>query len=601
MSLNVSPDWVAAIESPFRNQGYLRFSIEVVPPGMREGATALSSDTSPLTDVSRVIDGRFTDFRDVALCEHNRWVLGGTAEVLEADDSVVDGTNWWDNQLEHSPEHPSRIEFVFDEVYEIPGLYCVWDTLHGSWPTRLVVTGYNASDEIIQTYLVTSISQPSQFIETPFSGVKKIEMRIEGWSKPGWRAWCSEVIFGVYLNFDEYDVYNARTHSTVSVTSEELPVHTAEISLGNFTGEFDPLLIDGYSKYFKAKQKATWQWGFKLPSGVIEWADSQTYFLSDAAIPANESTFTVAMGSRLDFLNNEYRKGTFTNTPRTFGDIAREILDNSDLLREATGETPYELSETLEALTTKAPIPVMNTNELLQYIASATGTILTINPTNGYVAIKDLVFPERSKRTIGQEQQLGDPGIEIREELHSINISVYSYNVETSATPLFDGQYVLSGQAQIEVNYPTAVDPVATVTGGTLNSAQYFANCAILTITPTTPGVAVSVAVSGKKVTSSKTFFETYTNTQIDRGLVVEVDNPFITEYSQLAALTTYLRNFYEKRQRVSMKYTGYPELLGGDEISTPNKYGTANGDLIEHAIEFNGGWTGTAVVQASD
>jgi len=601
MALNVSPNWISAIESPFRNQGYLRFSIEVVPPGMREGATAFSSDTSPLADVSRVIDGKFADFRDIATCEHNRWVLGGTAEVLEAIDSLIDGTNWWDNQLEHSQDYYSRIVFTFAEIYEIPGMYCVWDTLHGSWPTKLVVTGYDANDEIIQTYLVTSIAQPSQFIETPFSGVKKIEMRIEGWSNPGWRAWCSEIVFGVYLNFTEDDVYKARTHSTVSVTSEELPIHTAEISLGNFTGEFDPLLIHGYSKYFKAKQKASWQWGFKLPSGVIEWADSQTYFLSDVVIPANESTFTVSMGSRLDFLNSEYRKGTFTNTARTFGDIAREILNNSDLLKGTTDEIPYEISETLDTLVTRAPIPVMNTNELLQCIASATGTILTINPTNGYIAIKDLVFPERSERTIGQEQQLGDPGIEIREELHSINISVYSYNVEDSATSLFDGQYVLSGQEQIQVNYPTAVDPVATVTGGTLNSAQYFANCAILTITPTTPGVAVSVSVSGKKVISSKTFFETYTNTQIERGLDVEIDNPFITEYSQLAALTTYLRNFYEKRQQISMKYTGYPELMSGDAISAPNKYGTANGDLIEHTIDFNGGWTGTAVVQASD
>ena len=49
------------------------------------------------------------------------------------------------------------------------------------------------------------------------------------------------------------------------------------------------------------------------------------------------------------------------------------------------------------------------------------------------------------------------------------------------------------------------------------------------------------------------------------------------------------------------MKYTGYPELMSGDAVSAPNKYGTANGDLIEHTIDFNGGWTGTAVVQASD
>lgn len=49
------------------------------------------------------------------------------------------------------------------------------------------------------------------------------------------------------------------------------------------------------------------------------------------------------------------------------------------------------------------------------------------------------------------------------------------------------------------------------------------------------------------------------------------------------------------------MNYTGYPELMGGDAVSAPNKYGTAHGYLIEHAIEFNGGWTGTAVIQASD
>lgn len=599
MAIPVSDNWKNDIEQRFRNQGYLNFSIEVVAPGLREGTSVLSSDTHPVTEVNTLRDGIVEDIPIVATCEHNRWKLDGKAKILDSNNTVQDTKCWWDNKLIHNDTQFTVLTFSFDQPYKVPGIYCIWDTERDSWPTKLRIEGFNVEGSSLGVYNITNISSSRFLMEVSFDNVTKIVFHILGWSNPNWRARCSEVVFGIHSSFDTDRILSATTTSKISVTAEELPQYSATISVGNYDGMFDPLLVEGHSKYITVKQKADCQWGFKLLDKTIEQAPKQPMFITDVSLPSNSSSLDLTLGSRIDFLTDPYKKDTFSGAKRSFEKLAKDILRDADLIKQKDVEVPFILDPILETLYTTAPLPKLAYNVLLQYIASATGTVLTIDPNTGFINIKSLGI-SRDHRVISRSQELADPSITVIEEVHSITINVYQYTSEPNRSEIYKGSFVLENDTTLFIDYPLSKDAEAAITGGSIISATYYTEGADVVVRPTISTAPVEITITGFKITKASTAFETYRNTNIARGLDIVIDNPLITEVEQLSPLTNYLYNYYSKRQEVVVNYTGYPEMLAGDAITSTSKYGTVEGDLLENTITFNPGWKGTAVIRAN-
>ena len=79
--------------------------------------------------------------------------------------------------------------------------------------------------------------------------------------------------------------------------------------------------------------------------------------------------------------------------------------------------------------------------------------------------------------------QYSKPEIELQNRIAGIEIAVNGY-VEKENTELYKETLNVTGTKTIEVTYSAqAKNAVATVSGGTLNSAVYYANCCELNIT----------------------------------------------------------------------------------------------------------------------
>lgn len=600
MAIAVSTAWKNAIQAQFRYPAYIRMTLNIVQPGMREGSVVTASSTEPITNVNVVKDGTVHQVEPVATFESNRWIGDGSMYLpseIASDNSYVE---WW-SQTAVNPQARPRLTFVFDKAYTIPGLYCTWDTATDSWPTDLTVQGYNTAGTLIRTYRVGSINSSSGYFDAPFEDVKRVDLIFLGWSKSSWRARVEEVIFGLSLSFSNDKITSATYDASSSPVAQELPVAKLQMTLNNFDNTFDPMLVEGYSKYLSERQLVEVSWGFGVNSRDIEWMAPWPMYLQSWSIPNDAYTVQLTATNRLEFLTREYIRGVYDGSRRSLSEIMLDILESSDLTREQITEEPWEFADALDTLYTTAPAPRMAANALIQLLAGAAGCFVDINPRNGYIRIRNST--EHAEYDISTQQQLGNPSVSIDQRLKSISAYLYSYTQRTTQEQVCSLEYSISGTQVVTIEFgPDTIvaDPTVEVAGADLLDMTCYARGAELVLHATSP-TFTTIVVNGYIVDSAKTLVPFYTDVAADRGIELVIDNPFITETETLQVAASSVLNYYQKRKTVSAQYLGYPELEVGDSVDMTTRYGKFEGVIEKLQLTFNGGFTGVATIKAEE
>lgn len=594
MALPVTNKWKQAIEAQFRRQGYLKVQLSVIPPGVREGATpsVVGDNTESITSINTIVDGFSNDIEPVVTLEPDRWSGRGNMYLPSTTASENASVEWWADRA--IGQSPITINIVFDQAYTIPGITGVWDTETNSWPTSLVVAGYDINDSLIHSYTITDITQVTQFMNTSFESAKRISLTIQSWSKTGWRPRITELLFGVVLNIDDSRVLSAQAINKISLLNEELPLQTRKVIFRNEDDYFDPTLETGVSHYLAQRQKITWQWGFEVDRDEVEWLNAQTAYIDKVSIPAQEKTVTLDITNRLSLLTETYTRGVWVDTPTDFKTLATSILEHSNVLKDDVLEIPWNIPNTVASYSSKAPIPIERVNALLQLIAQASGHILSIDSTTGFINFEP---SERvTDRAIGLMQGLGDPSVEVKDRLRSVKIGVYQYTYSDTPTKVYDATLNIQGQMTLDVNYDNGnfvKSPTVTVTGGTLVASELYSASSILTISGSGQ---VHVTIEGYPIKSSITYIEPYRDLTVTSGVDLVIENPFITDTACATAVATNASRVYKLRQVYGLTYTGYPELEALDFIRLVSTYSDDDAVLIEHQIDYNGGWAGRIV-----
>lgn len=596
--LNVSAEWQQAIKAQFRYQAYLYVTLELTPPGLREGTDIStsgdfrSSDPSVIMDASRDTPTYFGTF------EPNRICLDGSCTLLSSNSRTKD---WWSN-LVPTESNPVVITYNFNGIYTIPGIYVTWDKETNSWPTKLALRGYNNSGKLVYTTSINNINSATGYFEAPMTDVAKVEMYIYEWSTPQWRARIDEVMFGLYISFDS--VNNGRISSATQISksdpmSSKLPTHTMSVTLRNLDKYFDPTLKEGVVQYIAQRQDIKANWQFVLAPGVVESAPAMTYVVNKFTVPEDSKDVTFELDSRLGLLTDEFKKNTYTGAARNLYDLALYVLQNSNVTTSRDSSTPWTLPESLKDFTTLAPIPAVASNVVLQYIAGASMMWLTTDLTTGYIKFVDNTAAVESVADVGLAQELGDPTINVNDQLRSVAFGVYHYSAKTDTDQVgkFSGQ--LKGEQTLEIQYDVdyAVGVSASISGATIKAATYYASYAVVTVRASSAGADVTITLTGKELVQSVSYVQTYKDVNVADGIDVVIENPLITDSSKLESLTNYIKKYYQKRLTYKASYVGYPELEPGDPIGVKTVYGAGNYEVTNNTIKFDGGWSGTLEV----
>lgn len=596
--LQVSTQWHNASRDQFRYQAYLYATLEVVPPGLREGVEVFSNYTNELSDIGVLVDGKSVLPAPYASLERNRWSLDGTFRV-KASNSAFD--DWW-SKVSVSEGTPV-IQFSFDKPYTFPGMYFKWDKVSGSCPKTIRVVGYDSNRAQKYSVTVENIDSDEGFFESlAMDDTKYVDVEILEWCSEGWRARLLEVMFGLAVFFDSYNngrILSATQTSRADPLNSKLPAHNLSLVLRNYDKYFDATLNSGMSKYLARQQIMHIQWAFVTAKGVVEYAPKQVYLAEKFDIPANSKEVKMHMTSRIELLDGDFYYGTYTGQPRTLKALAWYVLTNSNVPVEFEQQNPWVIPDEFDSITTTAPIPYGAANTILQLIALAGCTWLTSRGTDGFIQFMHSQVEESPYCSVSMQQELGDPEITIHDRLRSMSIGVYNYALRDTAEIIGTGKYTLSGVQTLTIKYTAdyATNVSATVSGGTLVSARYYTSYAILIVEAAEESSVVEVTLQGVVIDSTISYLETYRDTTIADGKDVLVENPLITSVEHAILVAEYVKTYYMKRKEYKISYTGYPQAEPGDMIHLATVYGEDTVEIKSNKIDFNGGWSGVLEV----
>lgn len=592
--LPVSAVWKEAVRAQFRRQAYLRMTIEVTPPDLREGATIFTEDTNKNSDQETIMDHLDTSPTGYFSLEPNRGILNGELKLLRRGSKT---DQWWGNDYTGA----AALKFTFDKAYSVPGIYFEWDLITHSFPATITVIAYGIDGIEKHRYSNIAITSERGFVDAEMVDVKSVDVIVNSWCNPKWLPRINEVLFGLYADFDSI---NAGRITSATVTnkskplSDSLPVYDVSVTLRNIDRYFDPALINGVSPYLARRQLAKYQWGFTVAPGVVEWTKEVPMYVKDFKIPEDSKDVTLNFTNRLSSLDRDFYLNTYTGQGRSVYDIALYILQNSRVIREFDDQIPWIIHDSMKSFITDAPIVKDKIPNILQLLALASCTWLSIDVPTGYIKFSVSKDGE-ADQLITENQELGDPSISVIDRVRSLNVAVYQYAEDTEKKEVGKGKYTLSGTSEvvIEYNVDYAKDVSAEVTGATLQSAVYYASYAILTLTAVLTGAEVEVTLTGREIVQNTSYIETFRDPTVSEGLDVIVDNPFVTRTDYLPVITAYALKYYNKRSRYTVNYTGYPEIEPVDKLSMKTVYGINDVDVTGAVIKFNGGWSGTLEV----
>jgi hypothetical protein len=178
--------------------------------------------------------------------------------------------------------------------------------------------------------------------------------------------------------------------------------------------------------------------------------------------------------------------------------------------------------------------------------------------------------------------------IALSKPLKEVTVPCYGYSVSTDASELYKGNVAINGTLEVVITYSeTATNVSAVVTGGTVNSAQYYSNACVLNITS---AGSVDIVVSGNSLTSSSV---AVTVTSEVKGETITVDNPLITSHDRALSVGNWVENYMKNRMVLSSDWRADPRLDALDVVMNENDYNQNKVIMTSVEYSYNGGFKG--------
>ena len=179
--------------------------------------------------------------------------------------------------------------------------------------------------------------------------------------------------------------------------------------------------------------------------------------------------------------------------------------------------------------------------------------------------------------------------ITLSKPLKQVDVMCYSYSIDTTNNELYKDTVTINGTIDVIVNYSNTAQLVsATVSGGTLNSATYYANACVLNITATG---SVTITVTGFTMTSSSSIVTVDSGTS---GETITIDNPLITSRERAKLVGEWVEGYMRNRKILSSQWRADPRLDALDVVVNENEYNANNVIMTSVGYTYNGVFKGS-------
>ena len=585
----VSQGWKDNQKELLTSESFVELSLKLTDPDAYEDATAEHNGSAHFSDEADYVVSEVDKNIDPhATLERNLWVLDGSRKVLPTNDYgengyIGDAICSDNREFSKNP----LISIIFSKVYTdlITGVSIVWSSVFNEYATDFIVTAYNGNN-VVATKTVTGNKEAKMVVKVDIVNYDRITVEVLKWSLPNRRARVAAIQIGADLIYAKRDIINYSHSQSVDPISAELPMGKISFSINNIEDDFNPNNLGGLSKYLIERQEVKVRYGYKINNDV-EWIDAGTFYLSEWDAPQNGLSAEFTARDLLEFMSGTYYYGEYNPNGTSLYDLAEKVLIDAKLPLDESGSVKWIIDTKLKNIRTIAPLPIDTHANCLQMIANA-GECVIYQDRNGILHIETMSY-EETDYSIDLFNSYSKSDISLSKPLKDVTVPCYSYSVEAESTELYKGNVNIGGTLEVLVTYSgTATNVVATVTGGTLNSAKYYSNACLLKITATG---SVDIVVTGKSLASSSVTVVVESST---KGETVSVDNPLITSHDRATSVGRWVESYMKNRMVLTSDWRADPRLDALDIVTNENNYNTNKVLMTSVDYSYNGAFKGS-------
>lgn len=585
-----SKNMIEQLKKPKRNLGFLKVKFNIVDP---ETNPDLSSNSEEIfSDLDNIKETTIPQSKNYATLEKNFWLLNDSQPIYGSEELEQTYVSSYMSDKNCLFSDKACITLTSSVYLTTLGLTMVFDSIDKNYAKKLKVKAYRDSTMIMdKDYTLSSYSDRLIFADNEeLVRWNKIEIYFIESSLPYRRIRVNQLLFGIMETYTDENLISAESKEKTTMINSELPTHTFKFTIDNMNKLFNPDNPQGWYRYILQQQPISYEWGYQLDDGTIEWILGGKMLLT-GSVEVGENQVSFSTTSLINYLTKVYKKGVYNSSGRSLYDLAVDVLEDSNI-----DSSQYNLWSGLKLIKTDAPLPKLEARQLLQIIATTGNCILFTNREN-VINIQPFNYV-LNPDGMSYDFITSNPVVKVQSELHNTIIYINHYSKEDNVSELFKNESLeITGTKTIEIEYDLATDISATITGGTIVSANYYGRYAMLKITNTGEDT-ISLKVSGKKINNSQTIDSKQFN---DDGENIEYKNDLITqmvESSKETKLKDFIGNWYNNRNIYSFENRG--DIVKDTREIIPIETDFSNsliGYLVENNINYDGAWSGNSVV----
>jgi hypothetical protein len=585
-----SKNMIEQLKKPKRNLGFLKVKFNIVDP---ETNPDLSSNSEEIfSDLDNIKETTIPQSKNYATLEKNFWLLNDSQPIYGSEELEQTYVSSYMSDKNCLFSDKACITLTSSVYLTTLGLTMVFDSIDKNYAKKLKVKAYRDSTMIMdKDYTLSSYSDRLIFADNEeLVRWNKIEIYFIESSLPYRRIRVNQLLFGIMETYTDENLISAESKEKTTMINSELPTHTFKFTIDNMNKLFNPDNPQGWYRYILQQQPISYEWGYQLDDGTIEWILGGKMLLT-GSVEVGENQVSFSTTSLINYLTKVYKKGVYNSSGRSLYDLAVDVLEDSNI-----DSSQYNLWSGLKSIKTDAPLPKLEARQLLQIIATTGNCILFTNREN-VINIQPFNYV-LNPDGMSYDFITSNPVVKVQSELHNTIIYINHYSKEDNVSELFKNESLeITGTKTIEIEYDLATEISATITGGTIVNANYYGRYAILKITNTGEDT-ISLKVSGKKINNSQTIDSKQFN---DDGENIEYKNDLITqmvENSKETKLKDFIGNWYNNRNIYSFENRG--DIVKDTREIIPIETDFSNsliGYLVENNIKYDGAWSGNSVV----
>lgn len=562
------------VTNPFKSAVYsssrqfkAKTRFEIIDVNAYPDATPTVNAEAEFSKFAQTVNIKRETSAKYATFETDYWLLDGSfglpPKAVESGYEV----GWLSNALSGtggtfttSPE----LTVQFTQNHSSIGITVTFDTLSNEYASDFSIKAYNSVNALIKTVNVTNNTDAIYLCEEGFSNYRKIVLTITKWNKADRRARLLELDFGIVKEYTDDKIVKLNVLEELDTLSSTVSSNEATLTLYNDNQEFNILNPNGIYPYLQRRQRIVPYYGLVITDTLTEYVPMGVYYLNDWK--SDEGTMTATFTARdiLDLLAQSiYRKGKYQS--RTLYNLAVDVLSDANV-------TDYEIDTALQGITVNGYIPLVSHREALQLIGFA-GQCVVYSDRNGYIQIKRLASTALNE-TLDFDNVYKSPSIKLDKLVNTIDVNVNKYVAKATSEEVYNGTIAINGTVDVWITYKSmpCQSVSSVVTGGTVNSATYYGNAALLNITAAGNVTIVSTGTILEKASTVYTL-QDGTAPADEQMLSLSVDNLLITDNTIAGDVATWILTEYQKRFLYDVNWRQNPALEAGDIVTVEDEF----------------------------